>query len=42
VNFAPAYTEPSACFHVPLGDFKSLIATSYCSIHGVWESSVDL
>ncbi|MCU0798592.1 MAG: class II SORL domain-containing protein [Candidatus Thermoplasmatota archaeon] len=42
VNFAPAYTEPSACFHVPLGDFKSLIATSYCNIHGVWESSVDL
>jgi len=42
VNFAPAYTEPSADFHVKLDDFKSLVATSYCNIHGLWESSVDL
>ena len=42
VNFAPSYTEPTADFHVPLSDFRSLIATSYCNIHGVWENSLEL
>ncbi|MFW3146523.1 MAG: desulfoferrodoxin family protein [Thermoplasmatota archaeon] len=42
VNFAPSFTEPSACFHVPLSEFKSLIATSYCNIHGLWENSREL
>jgi len=41
-EFGPTFTEPSACFHVGLADFKALIATSYCNIHGIWESSVDL
>jgi superoxide reductase len=41
-NFAPSFTEPSADFHVPLSEFKTLIATSYCNIHGLWENSIDL
>jgi superoxide reductase len=41
-NFAPSYTDPSADFHVNLGDFKAIVATSYCNIHGLWESSLDL
>ncbi len=41
-NFSPSYTEPSADFHVNLGDFKSIVATSYCNIHGLWENSLDL
>ncbi len=41
-TFGPSFTEPSACFHVPLNEFKSLIAISYCNIHGIWENSMDL
>ena len=41
-NFGPAYTEPSACFHVKVEDFKALMATSYCNIHGIWESNLVL
>lgn len=40
--FGPGYTEPSACFHVSCADFKALVATSYCNIHGVWESTHEL
>lgn len=41
-DFAPAFTEPEASFHVPTSEFKSLIATSYCNIHGLWENSMEL
>ena len=42
INFAPSFTEPSADFHIPLSEFKSIIATSYCNLHGIWENSMDL
>ncbi|MBN1389334.1 MAG: desulfoferrodoxin [Candidatus Thermoplasmatota archaeon] len=42
VNFTPVYTDPVADFHVNLSDLRSLIATEYCNIHGLWENSVDL
>jgi len=42
INFAPSFTEPSADFHIPLSEFKSIIATSYCNLHGIWENSIDL
>lgn len=38
-NKGPAYTDPVACFRVKLGKSGTLFATSYCNIHGVWESS---
>ena len=41
-NFGPALTEPSACYHVDTKEFKTLMATSYCNIHGIWENSIDL
>jgi len=41
-NFSPVHTEPSACFHVSTADCKTLMATSYCNIHGIWENKLDL
>ena len=33
-----------ACAHVCIkkGEFKSLVALSYCNLHGLWENKVDL
>jgi superoxide reductase len=41
-NQGPAYTNPVACFKVKLDEPGKLIATSYCNIHGLWESEVDI
>lgn len=41
-NFGPVLTEPSACYHIDTKEFKALMATSYCNIHGIWENSLDL
>lgn len=38
-NKGPAYTEPVAKAIVKLSSSGTLIATSYCNIHGLWESS---
>jgi superoxide reductase len=38
-NKGPAYTDPVAVFAVKLGKSGTLLATSYCNIHGLWESS---
>ena len=35
----PAYTAPSASFNVTLNAGGTLMAESYCNIHGLWESS---
>lgn len=32
------YTEPTALFKVKLDQPGTLFATSYCNIHGLWES----
>ncbi len=37
-NKGPAYTEPSCRTTVKLKDSGTLFATSYCNIHGLWES----
>lgn len=39
VEFTPVTTQPKAAFSVKLEKSGSLIATSYCNIHGLWESS---
>jgi len=39
VEFTPVTTQPKAVFSVKLEKSGSLIATSYCNIHGLWESS---
>jgi superoxide reductase len=41
-NQGPAYTDPVACFKVKLSEPGTLIAVSYCNIHGLWESQVDV
>lgn len=41
-NEGPAYTEPASSFTVKLNKSGELIATSYCNIHGLWESSVKI
>mgnify|MGYP000852412294 CR=1 FL=1 len=38
-NKGPAYTEPAVEMTVKLGGSGTLLATSYCNIHGLWESS---
>ena len=38
-NKGPAYTEPVAKAVVKLSSSGTLLAASYCNIHGLWESS---
>jgi len=38
-NKGPAYTEPVAKAVLKLNNSGTLLATSYCNIHGLWESS---
>lgn len=37
-----AYTEPTLNASVKLNKCGKLIATSYCNIHGLWTSEVDI
>ncbi|BAI80489.1 superoxide reductase [Deferribacter desulfuricans SSM1] len=41
-NKGPAFTEPSALFKVKLNQPGKLVAVSYCNIHGLWESEVEV
>jgi len=38
-NKGPIYTEPAAKATIKINSSGTLIATSYCNIHGLWESS---
>ncbi len=38
-NEGPAYTEPKGLFKVRLKQSGTLMATSYCNIHGIWENA---
>lgn len=38
-NKGPVYTEPVAKAVIKLSSSGTLLATSYCNIHGLWESS---
>ena len=38
-NAGPVYTEPFANVRVRLKESGTLLALSYCNIHGLWESS---
>lgn len=38
-NKGPIYTEPTGNAVVKINGSGTLIATSYCNIHGLWESS---
>lgn len=38
-NAGPAYTHHEGCAYLKLKKGGTLLATSYCNIHGLWESS---
>jgi len=39
-EFGPSYTSPKVTIEISLADVKTVYATSYCNIHGLWENSV--
>jgi len=41
-TFAPSYTNPNVRFQVPVEQFKSFCALSYCNIHGLWENCIEV
>ncbi|SDF81625.1 class II SORL domain-containing protein [Sporolituus thermophilus] len=41
-NKGPAYSEPFGKVVVKLGGSGTLLATAYCNIHGLWESSREI
>ncbi|RMG98980.1 MAG: Neelaredoxin [Candidatus Dadabacteria bacterium] len=41
-NQGPAYTQHQGSAFLKLSASGKLIATSYCNIHGLWESSKDV
>ncbi|QAR33740.1 Neelaredoxin [Geovibrio thiophilus] len=41
-NQGPAYTDPFGTAKVKLNAPGTLIAVSYCNIHGLWESSTEV
>lgn len=41
-NQGPAYADPMFSTRVQLKKSGTLIALSYCNIHGLWESSVQI
>ncbi len=42
VVFAPAYTNPNVRFQIPVVEFKTFRALTYCNIHGVWENYLEV
>lgn len=38
-NEGPAYTEPKVTIAMKIKESGTLMAESYCNIHGLWESS---
>ena len=41
-NQGPVYTMPFASAQLKLTKSGTLLAVSYCNIHGLWESSVEI
>lgn len=41
-NQGPAYADPYSVFKMKTTQPGKLIATSYCNIHGLWESEVEV
>jgi len=41
-EFGPSFTSPNISFHTPLEGFKAFCALSYCNIHGVWQSCIEV
>jgi superoxide reductase len=43
VQFWPGLSDPVAMFQIPdIKRFSKLVATSYCNLHGIYESEVTL
>lgn len=41
-DLGPTFGIPTVTAHVNVDAFSELIATEYCNIHGLWESSLTL
>ena len=41
-NKGPAYTEPYGITRMKINQSGTLIATSYCNIHGLWENTAKI
>lgn len=41
-NQGPSYCEPFASVHVKVNKPGTLLALSYCNIHGYWENSAEI
>ncbi len=41
-EFGPSFTNPNISFHVQFDQFKSIYALSYCNLHGLWQSCIDV
>ncbi|MDY6903532.1 MAG: class II SORL domain-containing protein [Thermodesulfobacteriota bacterium] len=41
-NEGPAFTEPYATARIKIKQPGTLLATSYCNIHGLWENEVTI
>ena len=41
-NTGPAYSEPYAVAKIKLNKSGTLLAMSYCNIHGLWENSKEI
>ncbi len=42
LDFAPVVSDPIAKVKIKLDSNATLIALSYCNLHGLWESSVEV
>jgi superoxide reductase len=42
LNFGKGTSLPSGSVVIKKEDYKSLVAVSYCNLHGVWENSLAL
>ena len=38
----PVFAEPAGCIKVKLSESGTLVAQSYCNIHGLWENSTPI
>ncbi len=41
-DFAPSYTNPNVRLQMPVEQFRSFCALTYCNIHGLWENCIEI
>ena len=41
-SFGPGLTSPNISFNTSTSEFKAICALSYCNVHGLWQSCLEL